>query len=423
MTHELPSGLDRIIANLYPDTGAHGKDHALQTTRLVLEISDEPEYRELLTDRERFIVSIAALAHDAGYQRQEYWSGTQWEHPYRSTEIMFKQLDQIPDISEVERAWIALLVLNHDNTNYRFPAYPLFERTRMGFTEPVGVPPGPPPGILFEAYGVGDWLDKIPPDQFFATLQILQEADSQLGDAKRTIEFSKSRHIPIIVSDGGIPGIGMPMWQYSGLANVLLAAQRTLLDAYTKSGQETAWQVFTQTRSFIRQTLEEKGRDNVGELLRREDVEQFIWNSLPGDRALPHTHISQAFPLEGVPYILSKEYKAVASRLVNVADINGSSHTGDNLKQLADLRGKLLKNYALDILTGVDGALRVFDGSSTQFTREYTLIPPLVIDKLQISQFERPPFNVVSGSEWVTLARELNIPQMRILIVYPENIP
>ncbi|MBU3926434.1 MAG: hypothetical protein KKB74_01410, partial [Bacteroidetes bacterium] len=69
MKHELPSGLDGIITGLYPDAGAHGKDHALRTAYSALEISNEPEYQELLTDRDRLIVSIAALVHDAGYQK------------------------------------------------------------------------------------------------------------------------------------------------------------------------------------------------------------------------------------------------------------------------------------------------------------------------------------------------------------------
>lgn len=424
MIQEIPIELKHFIGGLYPDSGAHGKDHALQTSSIALEISNEPEYVDILTDRDRTIILAAALVHDAGYIREPYWSGTQWEHPYVSTEILLENLDKIPDLTDMEKTTIGLLVLNHDNTNYRFPAYPLFERERNGFTEPVGSPPGPPPGILFDAFRLGDHIEDLNYKKFQSLLHVLQEADSRLGSAQRTIDFSKSRNIPIFADDGGIPGIGMPMWQLSGLANVELAAKRVLLDAYTKTGQEFAWNMFIQTRDFMKRLLQETGlvhdKDTLGEILRRKDIENYVWNSQPEDRERPHTHINQAFSLEGVPYILAEGYErySAASRLVNINNIStaGPRNMSD-IEKIRELRGIIIKNYAVDVLTELSGALRIFHGSLTRNTREYTLVPPITIS-LNQTTFDNDRIRIEHGKHWVDLAKELGLSEMRIIYLY-----
>lgn len=117
MPGEIPQNIYHLIDGIYPDSGAHGKDHAIKVTQLTWEISFEPEYLEILSDRDRYLTCVAAAGHDSGYKRRPYWSGTQWEHPYESKEVLFMDPEFQSTLSSVEQQIVGLLVLNHDNTN------------------------------------------------------------------------------------------------------------------------------------------------------------------------------------------------------------------------------------------------------------------------------------------------------------------
>lgn len=419
MLGEIPQNISQFIEGLYPDSGAHGKDHALKTTQLAWEISYEPEYLGVLDDRDRYLLCVGAAGHDSGYKRKSYWSGTQWEHPYESKEQLFANAGFQTDFTDAEKALVGLLVLNHDNTNYRFPAYLRFERDRNGFTDPIGWPPGPPPGIIFETDNMGEVLEVVPSNKFWAMLHILQEADSRLGDAKRTIDFSKSRNIPIFVDDGGIPDVGMPMWQYSGLANVILAAKRVLLDAYSQNGQQQAWEIYKQAIAFIKQSLVETGAPaetlQLGDL-RKTDVMQYIWQKGQSERSLPHTRITQAFPLEGVPIIMGEQYRnmSVSSRLVPIEQVFHRGYVDqDKVRNLLFLRRALLTNYAIDLATEIPGALRIISATIDTMPHEYTVIPPIV----ETQQYTNLGTLVdsQSGYEQVAMAKAAGLDKIRVL--------
>lgn len=419
MLGEIPQNIFRFIDGLYPDSGAHGKDHALTTTQLAWEISFEPEYSGILDDRDRYLLCVAAAGHDSGYRRKPYWSGTQWEHPYESVEQLFQDPGFKDNLSQTEQQIVGLLVLNHDNTNYRFPAYHRFERERNGFTDPIGSPPGPPPGIIFESENMGDALDQFPSNKFWSMLHILQESDSRLGDAQRTIAFSKSRNIPIFVEDAGVPDIGMPMWQYSGLANVLLASKRALLDAYTKNGQNISWEMYEQTLAFIKYTLTETGISaeqlQMGEL-RKDDVIHHIWEKEQSSRSLPHIRITQVFPLEGVPIVLGEQYRnmSVSSRVVPVEQIKYRGYVNEKkVRELLFLRKSLLTNYAIDIATETPGVVRIIAATIDTMPQEYTIIPPVVETQRYTNLGMQ--INLQSGYESVAMAKTAGLGKIRIL--------
>ncbi len=241
-------------------------------------------------------------------------------------------------------------------------------------------------------------------------LHILQEADSYLGDPKRTIEFSKSRNIPVLADDGGMPGIGLPMWQMSGAANVLLAANRALRDSYTAKGRQNAWKMYQEARRFIAELIQKdavySGYDNLGELLRFSDVKQPVWQSNPqADVA-----INQAFGLDAINLLLPRSInKPTKSRLIDVGKITGGSVDNNKLKLLTYLRERIIGNFAIDVLSQLSGGLTIvadYHGDG----RLQTLIPPIL-------QKSNDNFSLKSGREWIEIARENGVKQVRCLLI------
>jgi hypothetical protein len=424
MFREIPTITHKIVEEFYSLGGAHGKDHAIATTNLVWEISKYPEYCEFLDDRDRLLVTIAAAFHDSGYTRKPYWSGSQWEHPYESVANFLQVARTELELSSTEIAVVGYLILNHDNTNYRFPAYFLFERSRNGFTLPIGTPPGPAPGILAEAFDFSDELDNINADKLITLLQILQEADSRLGSAQRTIDFSISRGIPITVIDGNVNSVGMPMWQFSGLANVLLAGKRALLDAYTYKGKEEAWAIYQETTDFIKAILLKSGGiDAVAQFgeVSRDDIERTIWQVERDSRILSHSQITQAFALDGVSYLLGPtgEKYEISSRLLEIDDLT-VKHQLDTRKifTLEQTRELVLKNYAIDIISEITGALRVLIGGSSP-THEVTFMPPICYCNL--NSVNEGKLDIHEHGEVIEVAKRSMKDKVRILQISKSN--
>jgi len=134
------------ILDKFPLNDAHGREHAIQTADLALQISYLPEYKDLINDRDRDLTEASSLVHDLGYLKQEpFWSTVQWEHPYSALSEVDKMF---PQFYAVERAIIKLVVLNHDATNHSFPAIMgKTEIDRFGFPDVFGIP-SRTPGIL-----------------------------------------------------------------------------------------------------------------------------------------------------------------------------------------------------------------------------------------------------------------------------------
>jgi len=419
------------ILNIFPPKDAHGREHANQTADLALKISCLPEYKNRIINRDRDLIEASSLVHDLGYLRREpFWSTVQWEHPYGALNKVDEMFSQF---NEVERAMIKLVVLNHDITNHSFPAIMgKAEIDRFGYPEIFGVP-SRTPGILADWPGItNDIWEQIPQEKFYAILQIIQEADGRLGDFQRTFDFSVGRRISIAANDGEMEGVGMPMWQHSALANVILAAKRCLLDAYTEEGKEYAWRMFQEAKEFVTRQI---GPDNVGEILRKEDVENIIWKEDRnhfGRRFNENVKISQAFTLQGAFYVLSGlipeiDLQKLKSRLIPLQEFVNREKGGivdrpkldrvtansQKLKVLKEVRENLIRNYGFDILTETDGVLRVtatadlFNQMSS--TGEYTLIPPIIDKYFTI-------FNPES-KVWIDLAKQLGISKIRVLMI------
>jgi HD superfamily phosphodiesterase len=56
----------RMLSELYPPEGAHGKSHAEQTERICQEIAATPYYQGKLSRRDLELLSLSALGHDSG---------------------------------------------------------------------------------------------------------------------------------------------------------------------------------------------------------------------------------------------------------------------------------------------------------------------------------------------------------------------
>lgn len=458
---------ETLLAKVFLGEGAHGQEHAEMTLNLCNQIWQEPEYRGIVTEEDLMIVTAAAIFHDVGYsQRRIYWSGIQEEHSYESAIIAHESLPSIPWFAEDSRRTLtaALLIANHDNTNYLFPAYEIFEAARKNqYIEPVGRPSLWPETIINFRWIDGQGKEQIvkandvlPREKFIPLLHILQEADSRQADiVQRTMNFSISRKIPITSNDGGIPGIGMPMWQFSGLANVLLALYRGLIDAYSKTGQEAAWRNFEEGRDFIKKILEEDREtqlarltpdgqeyylgsfppdfDNVGEILRFSDA-FLIWDrgsDFSKYGLYDKVYIESAAVLAGTQPLLKerlgKKVASIASRLVKVADIDCQDYqvrdkSGIDIETLDELRKVLIARYAWDIFTITSGILTVKtfepDPELGDRTNSYTLVPPVLHAREGILQgIRHPPYQLLDGLEWVNCARILGLEEMRVLFV------
>jgi len=259
-------------------------------------------------------------------------------------------------------------------------------------------------------------------------LQVVQEADARLGNIQRTFDFSVNRNIPIVSGDYG--DIGMPMWQESALANILLAAKRALIDAYTAEGKEFAWKMFVDAREFCSQYIPQ---NHIGEILNEEDIQKLVWSKKTyNSRFSPSIRITQAFNLIGTQYILSAMegnedlgHNRLVSKLVDISSIDKSKIRNDQLsrhisnsfpyKNLLRIRDGLICNYAFDLLRETSGILRVMVESNLEKRNstpkaEYTLIPP-IIDNLSYTILNP------NSRVWIDLAKDLKIPQIRVLTI------
>lgn len=406
-----------VILDRYPQVGAHAREHAVQTADLALNIAGRPEYKGLFDIEDFRLIERIALLHDIGYKKRPYWSSAGVEHPQAALEDIDESLS---DFDPVRRAMAILIIINHDATNHAFPSFPFTaEINRMGLQEFYGVC-FRPPGALSDDPSVPNSFFENVPDNYLPMLQVIQEADALLGSIERTYKFSVDRGVPVTADDGGIPGIGMLMWQISALANVILAAKRALLDAYTKEGQEAAWRMFVEAQDFARGKI---GSENGSDLLREEDVRDIIWQRKTlGERFNPNVRITQAFPLEGVHYVVQglgllrfpKGFQLkFKSRLIDTDRYKQRKVLPQQeLNLLEKIREYLIRNYAFDILTETDGVLRVIADVVDKIPgAEYTLIPP-IISEGSTNLVLNP-----ASQLWIDLAIKLKIPKIRVLLV------
>jgi hypothetical protein len=357
---------------------------------------------------------------------------------------MKKVLEQIPGITENEALLIKLLVFNHDNTNYIFPAWEILESSHRAFLIPPYGRPELQPALINPLSGIplGDQSELLYSDRFRNMLSILHEADARLGDARRTLKFAESRHIPLASMHNNVVEIGMPMWQYSGCASALLAAQRSLLDAQTPEGQEIAWNLFKDTRQIINETIQEEVakirermpwvislEDNVGELLREDDIRKLIFSKSPLERrrsSYPLVMLREAYPLESIEEVLEcgiRDNANVLSVLIDTSKLRVDETVPEQkIRARFLIRDAIITDFAMDILSSIPGALRLSlnygDFMQAESNSPFTFCPPRIhIPSVLFSQnmLDHPSYVVTQGAEWVVLAQEIGLHKIRVI--------
>lgn len=440
-----------VYATLYPEGGAHGRLHAEDVERSVGEIVREPEYADL-TERDAATVQVAAIIHDVGYQeRQPQWSGTQWEHPIGSVTRLLEMARAKGWLETKEqREWlhdVALLVLNHDNTNYIFPAKYVFEEAYLGGLLPSSEQMGsrlPACEVLDLPLEIKRDFDVFPGLAYNTgghvrvrrLLRVLQEADSRHGNFRRTIDFTRGRGIPDAANVGGVPGLQFA-WQGSGADNVTLAALRALLDANTEEGRRRAVKLYRETSVFVSELMQHAWgeRDAAGferpRLLAEETSNvAFLGLDELAIVGLPHTQewlqlrLTEPFGTDGVEHFLlshsGEKYGRVQSLLVETEKLSVDAarlrpapwREWETVKQIDRVREWMVRYFAFDPLTQLTGGLTLWENFggiwSWWYSGGYTVLSPVV---------EASTGTVLNGENWVELARHLDKPYVRVLAV------
>ncbi len=445
---------DRHIMEYLQTEASHGLTHATETANLTFHIAQEPEYSGHITTDELKMLRHAGFLHDIGYKdARPYWSGTQEEHP---TESALNALNILKDMAfyreKPERLGQVLwLIYNHDNTNYTFPAFWLFEQPFLGRSAPHIAVPRSLPGTtrslppIFEKVLGENYVPNVRTldNHLIDLLQVLQEADSRLGDAERTLAFCDTRSVPRFSNEGGVKGIGPLWWQGSAAANIILALNRALLDAHTRSGQTVARKIYGEGFAFVRELYDEQlenpsfckpesGVQTIAQL--RPDDLSLIFNRSRRVRwangLTDTTYIAFAQDLHGTLYELQerfrKKYSLIATRIVPLEDIQSNDNNRpqaierDGLSALRSVREDIIKSYAFDPFTQIGGSLRVnvheHDPVLHDEIHPYHLIQPTVLLN-HLSNIGHPPYTLLFGEEWVKDAREVGLGQVRVIFV------
>lgn len=443
------------IVQFIQTEASHGLEHAKQTAELTGAIAREPEYAGKIIPDERIMLQHAGLLHDVGYRDPKaYWTGTQEEHPFESALAALDVLKNIEFYRDrPERLGQVLwLTYNHDNTDYTFPAFWLFEQQYLARKAPSIAIPRLLPGttrslpVLFEkALGKANVPGAVAiDDHLIDLLQILQEADSRLGDAQRTLAFCDKRGVPRFANDGGVIGVGSLWWQGSAAANIILALNRALLDAHTKFGQQIAQKIYEDGFTFVRRLYDEKlsdpsyirpepGTETIAQL-RPEDVTSIFrrtrrerWDNY----GTHQVYIEYVRSLIGVGRDLQDRFGrhlyTIASRIVPMEQIqydasqrhNEQSRESFTLKQVRD---EVVKKYAMDPFTQLVGSMSIIvyehDPVLHDEVTPYSLIPPVVcVDRLDA--IGKPLYQLLIGADWVESARVAGLNETRVIFVQP----
>lgn len=454
MLQEREDSISQDIVSFLQEEASHGLPHAQETVRLTQEILSEPEYRGRLPEHTSAVLSHAALLHDIGYGSYEpWWSGMQEEHPAASclrAHAILKYTDFYQQHPELLGS-VLWLIYNHDNTNYTFPAYWRLEEQYLSRRAPTYSIPRLLPGTYRSLPGsIADLIgrENAPQvvrftDLHIDLLQILQEADSRLGDAPRTLAFCQKRGIPTFVNEGGVLGVGPLWWQMSAAVNIILALNRSLLDAYTVSGQEIARKIYHDGMRFIQELYDqaladpsmckpESGMSMIG-ALSDCDIDQIFsrqrnnrWNNQGVDQASLSLCMGLETTLGEIIRESGKPYQYIASRIASLNDLSNTDGKENVMYEpdvdvLMRLRGEILRRYGMDIFSQLVGSTHV-----EVFKRDWVLgdemlrylIRPPVVNIANIGAIGRPPYELLFGTKWLTAVKEVGLEKTRVLFVH-----
>lgn len=444
---------DPQILTYLQNEASHGLSHSLETADLTFSIGQSPEYSGRMSDDDLIVLRHAGLLHDIGYgENKPYWSGMQEEHPSESARIAVNVLENLSFYkSHPEKlGQVAWLIYNHDNTNYTFPAYWLFEQEFLSRKAPNTATPRLIPGTTRDLptpfqKKLGENCPQVSNinDHLIDLLQIIQEADSRLGSAQRTLDFCDKRRVPRFSNEGGVDGVGPLWWQGSATANIILALNRALLDAHTESGKLVAIKIYEDGFKFVRDIYEqnmdnsskiklERRLEPIGQLA-NSDIEK-IFKRPRRERWVNYgteqTHIESATNLCGTLLDLQEQFQknlvTAASRIVPIDYINEASNTitseyeKKKMFSYLQVRDQVIKNYGVDVLTQLVGTTKVqvrdHDPVLHDEIYAYSLQQPVIFVK-NMGDISHPPYSLQTGDDLVNKARTAGLDKLRVTFV------
>ena len=353
---QLPQpAIQEILRQHTLDEKTHGFKHAHIVEELTKLIAHEPEFSNIEID---FVVlSAAAMLHDVGYSRVKLsWRPGQTEHVMESVNIAKEYLSTVPpfDKDSDRLRIVCYLIRYHDETNHAFPIY----HPKKNLAIPISTNREETewPFIYLSEFKRAE-----------AMLSILKEADARtstgLEGARKTLEYSLSRNIPLISNNEYNP-LNAWYWEESAVGNVRLGAKRAILDAYTEQGKKLAWNHYIKAEKLIKQSIKDiaiyqpeihlASLENVSP---SADYDRFwIRHVYPWDAFV---EIFRSIKLQGDESLMPYQDAVIENKIVDIDELFPTAFyiSRADLRKVERLCDDLLKHYCLspfDMSTMID---------------------------------------------------------------------
>jgi hypothetical protein len=409
----------RQLENLYrvaPADAHHGHAHGSEVEqRIMIVLADA---HERVTFAEILALRAAALLHDIGYTRYDStWSLDRREHIAASLDFAEQVLRVTRVFADYQnlRLTVCYLIAHHDDTNYQYPSLRWDGNAK-------------PAELGDHAYELEEFehsLGETQQRRLFLLLHFLQEADALAGTnqvgAERTFHYSTLRGLPTL-------GAGNPAnawcWEESAAGNVLLAAKRALIDAYTDAGRSAARSGYDASARFVESRCQEQGKPFIPETFHafleanHHDIAHDT-DRLTLKRYQPWEALESS--LREVTLLIDRSLKPYAGATIQlkryaVADLSPISKyvLNSQLDQLQRTQGQLCSDYALSLFD-LAGIIEY-----ETYGEVYRQAPPVIERYFEPTQ-GRLVSVIVDGLHRVSLARKLEVPD--IWVVEISNIP
>jgi len=224
--------------------------------------------------------------------------------------------------------------------------------------------------------------------------------------------FCDKRGRSKIHNEGGVIGVGPLWWQESAAANIILALNRALLDAHTKTGQGIGKKIYEEGFAFI-QSLYDEEMVNSSKIklepgflpmhnYKKEILNRFfnVVAESAGKIMVQNKHILKLPKnLWGTKYDieenLGRNIYQIGTRLVPFSSLSTdrsgtpSKNVNRKLFNLLQVRDEVIKRYAMDIFTQLIGSARVLVYEHDPVLHDniypYLLRPPII----ELSHFDQ----------------------------------